>query len=315
MGGLLSAMPRVSVVMNCLNAERYLREAIDSVYAQTRGDWEILLVDNGSSDSTPDIAKSYDRRLRCIRNEQTVQLGEARNQALHAARGEFVCFLDSDDRWFSDKLERQLAFFAEHPRIDFLHGNFDFIDANGRRTATGYRRKLPSGRVFGHVLRHCVINLQTVMVRKAALDRLDELFDATLSLAEDYDLFVRIAHDTEFAYLHRPLAEYRVHAAQASARYPERYAGEMEYCIGKLRRRFADVESRYAAELGYLEGKIAYWKARAAMARKDSAAARALLAPYRRRSWHFRALHALTYFGPGVWRGLHQLRFRGGSAA
>ena len=308
-------MPLVSVVMNCLDAERYLREAIDSVYAQTCGDWEILLIDNGSTDSTAAIAKSYDDRLRYIRNERTVQLGEARNHALHAARGEFVCFLDSDDRWYPDKMERQLAYFTEHPQVDFLHGNFDFIDANGRRTATGYRRELPSGRVFGHVLRHCVINVQTVMVRKSVLDRLDELFDTTLSLAEDYDLFVRIAHDAEFGYLHRPLAEYRVHAGQASARFPQRYAEEMEYCIDKLRQRFADVEGRYAAELGYLEGKIAYWKARAAMARNNSAAARALLAPYRDRSWHFRALHALTFFGPGIWNGLHQLRFRGGSAA
>jgi glycosyltransferase involved in cell wall biosynthesis len=308
-------MPLVSVVMNCLDAERYLKEAIDSVYAQTCGDWEILLVDNGSKDSSARIAQTYDGRLRYLRNEQTVPLGAARNQALLAARGEFVCFLDCDDRWVPDKLEQQLAFFDDHSRVDFLHGNFYYIDARGRRTATGYRKEQASGRVFGYLLRYLVINLQTVMIRRSALDRLDELFDPMLSLGEDYDLFMRLAHDSEFGYLHQPLAEYRLHAGQASVRFPERYGEEMEYCVNKLTRRFADLETRYPVELNYLQGKIAYWKARAAMARNDSAAARALLAPHRGKSWHFRALHALTYFGPGLWNGLHQLRLRIGSPA
>jgi hypothetical protein len=72
---------------------------------------------------------------------------------------------------------------------------------------------------------------------------------------------------------------------------------------------------RYRPELDYLEGKVAYWKARAAMERGDGATARALLAPFGRVSWHFRALHALTYLGPAVWQGLHQLRLRAGSFA
>ena len=309
----MTDIPLVSIVMNCLDAERYLREAIDSVYAQTRSDWEIVFVDNGSQDSSPDIAQGYDGRLRYLRNEQTVSLGAARNQALRAARGEFVCFLDCDDRWLADKLGHQVAFLRAHPRVEFLHGNFHYIDARGLRTATGYRTEQASGQAFGRLLRHFVLNLQTVMVRKSALDRLDELFDPVLSLAEDYDLFMRLLHDAELGYMHEPLAEYRVHAGQNTARFAERYGEEMEYCVNKLRRRFTDLETRYQAELGYLEGKIAYWKARAAMARNDSGVARALLAPHRGRSWHFRALHALTYCGPGLWRGLHQLRYRVGS--
>jgi hypothetical protein len=139
------------------------------------------------------------------------------------------------------------------------------------------------------------------------------LFDPALSLAEDYDLFLRLLHDAELGYLHRPLAEYRVHAEQATARFPERFGEEMQYAVDKLRRRFPGLETSYLPELDYLEGKIAYWKARGAMARNDAAAARALLAPYRGRSWHFRALHALTYCGPGLWHGLHRLRFRTGA--
>ena len=305
-------MPLVSVVMNCLDSERYLREAIDSVYAQTHSDWEIVFVDNGSRDASPRIAKSYDSRLRYLRNDQTVALGRARNQALQAARGELICFLDCDDRWLAHKLARQIAFLHAHPRVEFLHSNFYFIDARGRRTATGYRRQQPDGQVFGNFLRHFELNLQTVMVRKPALERLDELFDATLSLAEDYDLFMRLLHDAELGYIHEPLAEYRVHSEQNTARFPKRFGEEMQICFDKLRRKFPDIERVHAAELGYLAGKVAYWKARGAMAQGTTAEARALLAPYRGSNWHFGALYLLTYLGPGIWHALHALRYHTG---
>ena len=305
-------MPLVSVVMNCLDSERYLREAIDSVYAQTHGDWEIVFVDNGSRDASPRIANSYDSRLRYLHNDQTVALGMARNQALQAAQGELVCFLDCDDRWLPAKLERQIAFLQAHPRVAFLHGNFYFMNARGQRTASGYRREQPDGRVFGSFLRHFMISLQTVMVRTSALARLDELFDPALSLAEDYDLFMRLLHDAELGYMHEPLAEYRVHPEQNTARFPERYGEEMQICVDKLRRKFPDIESVYSSELAYLAGKIAYWKARGAMAQGRAAEARTLLAPYRRSNWHFAALYFLTCLGPGIWQAVHALRSRTG---
>ena len=183
----MTDIPLVSIVMNCLDAERYLREAIDSVYAQTRSDWEIVFVDNGSRDSSPGIAQGYDGRLHYLRNEQTVPLGAARNQALRAARGEFVCFLDCDDRWLADKLGHQVAFLRAHPRVEFLHGNFHYIDARGLRTAT-VPHGTGVGQAFGFTS-HFVLSLQTVMIRKS-LDRLDELFDDTVA-GRDYDLFMR----------------------------------------------------------------------------------------------------------------------------
>ncbi|HEY2399610.1 MAG TPA: glycosyltransferase family 2 protein, partial [Steroidobacteraceae bacterium] len=103
-------MPEVTVIMNCYNGERYLREAIDSVFAQTFADWEIIFWDNASTDGSADIARSYtDPRMRYFRGERNVPLGEARKLALAQARGEWIGFLDTDDLWYPQKLARQIG--------------------------------------------------------------------------------------------------------------------------------------------------------------------------------------------------------------
>src|SRR5450755_3635344 len=100
-------MAKVSIIMNCLNGERFVREAIDSVYAQSYSDWEIVFWDNASTDKTGEIAQSYDSRLRYFRADQTVPLGPARNLAIQRARGEWVGFVDYDDLSMPDRLTRQ----------------------------------------------------------------------------------------------------------------------------------------------------------------------------------------------------------------
>src|SRR5437868_4501867 len=101
--------PLVSVIMNCLNGEQFLRDAIDSVIAQTYANWEIVFWDNASTDASASIAQSYhDDRIRYFRGDSTVPLGHARNLAIQKSRGTFIAFLDCDDLWLPTKLEKQL---------------------------------------------------------------------------------------------------------------------------------------------------------------------------------------------------------------
>ena len=101
---------RVSVIMNCYNGEEYLREAIDSVYAQSYKNWEIIFWDNASTDGTSQIAQSYDSRLRYFRADVNTHLGPARNMALAKAKTTYIAFLDSDDWWMPNKLEVSLRY-------------------------------------------------------------------------------------------------------------------------------------------------------------------------------------------------------------
>ena len=114
-------MPTVSVIMNCFNGEKYLREAIDSVYAQTYKNWEIIFWDNASTDNSAEIAKSYDEKLRYFRGEKTVPLYAARNLALKQAKGKYIAFLDCDDYWLPQKLERQVEIFESDKKIGLVY--------------------------------------------------------------------------------------------------------------------------------------------------------------------------------------------------
>ena len=304
----VDAQPLVSVIMNCRNGERYLREAIDSVFAQTYGNWEIVFFDNLSTDNSASIAQSYGERLRYFRGEQAMSLGAARNAAIGHARGEWIAFLDTDDRWLPDKLAWQVTAFTETPQADFLYTNYYVLQESTGQTVLGLLRPQPEGCVFGEFLRHYPVNLQTVMVRAAALHDLKELLDPALEVSEEYDLFMRLLYVSQARYLRQPTAVYRVHDQMSSIRHIEKYPVENSYILGKLRAMVPDLDKRFPEEVAHLEAKIGYWYAAAHMHEGNASLARAALRPYKWRHPVFCALYFATYFPLFVWGGLQRMR-------
>lgn len=300
--------PLVSIIMNCFNGERYLREAIDSVFAQTYDNWEIVFFDNASTDSSEAIAKSYGEKLQYFRSEQTMSLGAARNAAISSTHGELIAFLDTDDRWLPDKLARQVAVFRDHPQVDFVYSNYYILQADTGRTTLGLRRPQPEGDVFGAFLRHYPVNLQTVMVRSCALHDLKVLFDPALELSEEYDLFMRLLYVSTASYLKQPTVVYRVHNNMSSIRHVDKYPPEMAYILGKLRLLAPDFDKRYSHGIAYMEAKIGYWNAVAYMHKGDAGHARISLKPYIWISPVFFVLYLATYFPPTIWGLLQRLR-------
>jgi glycosyltransferase involved in cell wall biosynthesis len=296
--------------MNCYNGEQYLRVAIDSVFTQTYANWELVLWDNASTDGTQEIALTYatDERFRYYRAEANTSLGTARNKAIHSAHGDLIAFLDCDDRWLPVKLTQQVALFESRSDVDFVYGNFYFTRSGKERLHLGFKRRQMEGWIFGGLLRYFSINLQTVIMRKSVLDALPELFDVKLSLAEDYDLFLRILYSSKAAYIHSPLVIYRIHSGMSSIRYAGKYPEELIYCIDKLNKVYPDLRSRYGKEMAYLDAKAAYWRAREEISRGQLAIGRTLLRPYRGRSPIFFLLYYATYLSAGLWIKLQDLR-------
>jgi glycosyltransferase involved in cell wall biosynthesis len=210
-------MPEVSVIMNCLNCEKYLSEAIDSVYAQNYQDWEIIFWDNASTDNSADIAKSYDNRLRYFRGEQTIPLGYARNMALEKATGTYVAFLDCDDLWLPEKLEKQIELFKKNPEVALVYSNCYVIDMSGNIMKTSFDTSEPArGQAFNELfLRNNFIPLLTVVIRKTVLDKVGK-FEPLYKISEEYDIFLKITHSHLIDYVDSPLAKYRVHSANFS---------------------------------------------------------------------------------------------------
>ncbi len=138
-------MPVVSVITPAYNSERFIADAIRSVQAQTYPDWEMVVVDDASSDETPNIARSFaeqDTRIRFIRLENNQGAGAARQTALDEAKGRYIAFLDADDVWKPQKLERQLAFMNDH-RQPFTFSFYEWMEEDGRPTGKTIKAPAP----------------------------------------------------------------------------------------------------------------------------------------------------------------------------
>ena len=217
-----AGQPLVSVIVNCRNGERYLRDALDSVFAQTYARWEIVCWDNASTDATGAIARSYrDDRMRYFRGDAPVPLGHARNLAVAESRGDLLAFLDCDDLWLPRKLERQVPLFLADPSVGLVYSDTCFFNHRGaeaRRFAsvTPYR-----GRCFGRLLTDYVVSLETAMIRRAAFDGLDRGFDERFGMIEEWDLFVRIGLDWAVDFVPEVLGKWRVHASSWTWQVPD----------------------------------------------------------------------------------------------
>lgn len=301
--------PAVSVIMNCYNSAQYLAEAIDSVYAQTSSDWEIIFWDNCSTDNSAEIARRYDQRLRYFRGEKTIPLGHARNLAIEKARGTHIAFLDCDDIWLPTKLEKQLPLFNDF-EVDLVYGNYYQINEDASKKQIGSKKPQPRGNVFRRFLKYYPVNLQTVMVRKNSLEKLESLFDPKLNMSEEYDLFMRLLYNGKADYLDMPVAKSRIHDAMMSLKKIDQYPVEYKYILKKLGELIPNIEGEYREELRYLRAKIGYWQASAEMLKGSKARARNSLAPFRWYGFAFFILYCFTFFPRSFWLYLQKNRKR-----
>lgn len=207
------AMPRVSVIVPAYNAARYLSAAIDSVVGQTYADWELIIVDDGSTDNTRFVVQSYiptlGDRLRYFWQANR-GLPAARNAGIRKARGEFIGILDADDVWLPTRLARGITVMDSSPRVGLVHSRIARIDSNGAVVdCLSFPARFQAGKVALHIYtRRANILCPTVLLRKRCLDTVG-MFDETMRATEDRDLWFRIAELYEVAYIDEVLAHYR----------------------------------------------------------------------------------------------------------
>lgn len=211
-------MPRVSVTVPCYNSEPFIAETIESVLAQTFSDFEIVVVDDGSQDRTGEIVQSFgDSRIRYFYQENQ-GLAKTRNRLIELAEGEYVAFLDHDDVWLPQKLERQIALFQRQAELVLVYADCYVIDVTGRIISRWSRReKLFRGWVFERLLMANFIPLATVVMKKAVFQEVGEFLP--YRIAEEYDVFLKCAARYPFDYVDEPLACYRIHPGQSSKNY------------------------------------------------------------------------------------------------
>ena len=182
----------VAVIIPCYNAASYLTRALDSVFAQTYRDYCVYVVDDGSSDDTEAVLRAYRGQLISLQQEHSGQAA-ARNHGIRLSDSPYIAFLDADDEWRPEKLERQVKALREAPGTGMIYS--DCLNSDDDRSAGSYFARIgvpTGGRVFEQFLRSCSVFTPTVIVRRECL--LDVgLFDETLPVGEDYNLWLRIA--------------------------------------------------------------------------------------------------------------------------
>ena len=182
--------PRVSVIIPTFDRGWCLREAVDSALAQEFTNFELIVVDDGSTDGTAELLEAYRPKVRLLRQANR-GVSAARNRGIAAARGELIAFLDSDDLWLPQKLATQVEFFRAHPEALIAQTEETWV-RNGRRVNPGKRHRKRSGMIFEPSLDLCLVSPSAVMVRRELFDRVG-LFDEGLPACEDYDLWLRVS--------------------------------------------------------------------------------------------------------------------------
>lgn len=227
-------MHKVSVIMNCFNGEKYLREAIDSVYQQTYANWEIIFIDNASTDNSAEIAKSYDHRLRYYNTHDTLPLYGARNIGLQYVTGEFVTFLDVDDTWSSNKLFHQLKIMAKHPDVYLVcSGYFRKNEKRGTLSRSfSFRSKFIT---FSQVLHHYPVALSSVMLRYDLHSKEIIHFNQYLNITGDYELFLRLIYHYKAYFISFPLITLRIHETNLSKKLLHDWPNELSQTYARLK--------------------------------------------------------------------------------
>lgn len=200
--------------MSVYNGTPYLTDAIDSILEQSFSDFEFLIIDDGSTDSSVDIIESYeDKRIRLIRNEYNLGLTKSLNKGLDAARGEFVARMDADDVAAPDRLSLQVAFMEAHPEIAVAGTFIKAVDESGEEI-----RRYPTSHslIVLHMLFENAMAHPSTILRKEIFDQHGLRYDESLTIAQDYDLWYRTAQYSHLANINKVLLEYREHEHQVS---------------------------------------------------------------------------------------------------
>ena len=205
----------VTVIIPTHNRWPMLGEAVESVLSQTSPSYELIVVDDGSTDETPRRLHAYGARITVLTQSRR-GVAAARNLGASRASGQYLAFLDSDDLWHPSKLERQLGFMESNPAVEICQTDEIWI-RNGVRVNPRRKHRKPSGDVFRASLELCLVSPSAVMMRRELFERVGG-FDESLPVCEDYDLWLRISKDTEVPLIPEALVTKRGgHADQLSS--------------------------------------------------------------------------------------------------
>jgi glycosyltransferase involved in cell wall biosynthesis len=250
--------PLVSIVVNCFNGEKFLNQAINSVLKQTYINWEIIFWDNCSTDNSCNIIHSYAENIKYYKSEINTNLGEARKLALQKCKGKYLAFLDVDDYWHPEKLQKQVSLMCKDSSALSYTGSY-LIDENNKILKT-YKPKYFSGFHFPKLLENFDINLPSTIIDLDLLRSNNLFFDERIVGSEEYDLFMQIAAEFRITVLDEVLCYYRISKNSLTNQTLEFRASDKILTFEKLNIKYPNLKEKYKKKWDFAYNKIFYYK-------------------------------------------------------
>lgn len=219
-------MPKVSVIISTLNGQRFIREAVQSILDQTFRNFELIVVNDGSTDATLDILRTFkDFRIRILDNGKNIGIAGSQNKALSVAKGKYLALMDHDDLSLPERLQRQVDFLDTHRQVGMLGCNCISVDESGNVQSVSSHFPDDAFLKWQLLLGGCPFFHTSLMVRRSAMERIGG-YDARYRLAGDYHVISKLAENGGIANLEQPLVKWRVHQSSASARNKQALSNE-----------------------------------------------------------------------------------------
>jgi len=231
--------PLVSVIMNCHNGELYLKESIDSLINQTYRNWEMIFWDNVSTDNSKKILEQFkDKRIKYFKSNKFTSLYEARNLSIEKAQGDYIGFLDTDDLWHKEKIEKQINFLKKNSDYKVVYSNFFVLDENKNKQYIRHKISLPSGSITQKLLDHYSLGILTVFLERNFFQNFK--FKKDYSVIGDFDFFITLSQKFKIASIQEPLAFYRIHRSNFSIKRTNIYIEELNHWIETNKKTLTD---------------------------------------------------------------------------
>ncbi len=239
--------PLVSIIMNCHNGGKFLEQSVNSIISQTYKNWELIFWDNDSKDDSKKIITKFpDKRIKYFKSKKFNRLYKSRNLAIQNAKGDFISFLDTDDLWQKDKLEKQINFFSKNKDYEIVYSNYNIYDESKKKRFIKFKKVLPSGMVFKQLLRNYTVGIVTICLRSNLFK--DNSFNDNFDIIGDFDLFLKFSENKKIGYMHDILAEYRLHKSNLSKKKIDEHVIELQTWV-----KANEYRAKYKGNLKYIK--------------------------------------------------------------
>ena len=299
-------MPIFSVIMNCLNGEKFLRQAIDSLFKQTFQDWELIFFDSGSIDNSVDIAASYGNKVKIFTIQEPIPLGAARQEAIDKANGDFLAFLDVDDVWMPEKLELQYEI-MKAGEYDICYGGVICIDQNNKLLY----KEMPmhkSGLIFKQLLTHVEGNWCTYVINRSKLLAKGTKFNPILRCSSEEDMVLSfLATNGKGAVINKVIAYYRVNQSSVTTNNRHRLEFERFETLKRLQSENHGIREEFRDAFNEAEARGYYYRTNHLMGQNKYTEAKVAIKEALKLNNKYFLLFVMASF-PLIWRLTHKYK-------